>query len=44
MRPVNQWPLSLAARKRVESEFNNEILNDSLFDRIGSLLAKDRAA
>jgi colanic acid/amylovoran biosynthesis glycosyltransferase len=36
--------ISLAARKRVESEFNNEILNDSLFDRIGSLLAKDRAA
>lgn len=36
--------ISLAARKRVESEFNNEILNDSLFDRIGSLLAKYRAA
>jgi colanic acid/amylovoran biosynthesis glycosyltransferase len=39
------WPaISLAARKRVEAEFNNDILNDRLFDRIIDLLARETAA
>ena len=39
------WPaISLAARRRVETEFNNDILNDRLFDRIIDLLVKETAA
>jgi colanic acid/amylovoran biosynthesis glycosyltransferase len=39
------WPaISLAARRRVETEFNNDILNDRLFDRIIDLLVKESAA
>ena len=39
------WPaISAAARTRIETEFNNEVLNDRLLDRIDALLEKEGAA
>jgi colanic acid/amylovoran biosynthesis glycosyltransferase len=39
------WPaVTMAARKRIETEFNNDLLNDRLLARIDTLLRKESAA